>query len=198
MRPDSGDMPRSRPAYAFGQPVAGIAPARREIPTTPQASTACKTVGRMGVEATRRLTVVLGTEASEVLRAAASSRNREVDLAEPRWRHLATAGYDGQVLLWGPTTGRPRHVLEGDGSAMWSVAVSRDGTSLVAVTMDGAAHLWDIGTAVEVCRLRVDGHLSACSFHPYGHRVVLGGSAGLYACEISPMRWTTGEHGPRS
>lgn len=35
----------------------------------------------MGVEATRRLTVVLGTEASEVLRAAASSRNREVDLA---------------------------------------------------------------------------------------------------------------------
>ncbi|MFF2467319.1 hypothetical protein [Streptomyces mirabilis] len=81
---------------------------------------------------------------------------------------------------------RPRHVLEGDGSAMWSVAVSRNGTSLGAVTMDGTAHLWDIGTAVEVCRLRVDGHLSACSFHPYGHRVVLGGSAGLYACEISP------------
>jgi hypothetical protein len=50
-----------------------------EIPTTPQASTACKTVGRMGEEATRRLTVVLGTEASEVLRAAASSRNREAD-----------------------------------------------------------------------------------------------------------------------
>ncbi|MFE3410126.1 WD40 repeat domain-containing protein [Streptomyces mirabilis] len=103
----------------------------------------------------------------------------------PAGRHLATAGYDGQVLLWDPATGRPRHVLEGDGSAMWSVAVSRDGTSLVAVTMDGAAHLWDIGTAVEVCRLRVDGHLSACSFHPYGHRVVLGGSAGLCACEIS-------------
>ncbi|MER5664356.1 WD40 repeat domain-containing protein [Streptomyces mirabilis] len=38
-------------------------------------------------------------------------------------RHLATAGYDGQVLLWDSTTGRPRHVLEGDGSAMWSVAV---------------------------------------------------------------------------
>ncbi|MFE2704930.1 hypothetical protein [Streptomyces mirabilis] len=33
----------------------------------------------MGEEATRRLTVVLGTEASEVLRAAASSRNREAD-----------------------------------------------------------------------------------------------------------------------
>lgn len=100
-------------------------------------------------------------------------------------RHLATAGYDGHVLLWDPATGRPRHVLEGDGSAMWSVAVSRDGTSLVAVTMDGTAHLWDTGTAVEVCRLRVDGHLSSCSFHPFEHRLVLGGSAGLYACEVS-------------
>ncbi|WP_075030904.1 WD40 repeat domain-containing protein [Streptomyces mirabilis] len=77
-------------------------------------------------------------------------------------RHLATAGDDGQVLLRDPTNGRPRHVLEGDGSAMRSVAVSRDGTSLVAVTMDGTAHLWDTGTAVEVCRLRVDGHLSSC------------------------------------
>ncbi|WP_371642221.1 WD40 repeat domain-containing protein [Streptomyces mirabilis] len=70
------------------------------------------------------------------------------------------------MLPWDPTTGRPRHVLEGGGSAMWSVAVSRNGTTLVAVTMDGTAHLWDIGTAVEVCRLRVNGHLSACSFHP--------------------------------
>ncbi|MFF4138376.1 hypothetical protein ACFY1B_44520 [Streptomyces mirabilis] len=46
----------------------------------------------MGDEATRRLTVVLGTETSEVLRAAASSRNREVDLAEPRW---TAAGHSG-------------------------------------------------------------------------------------------------------
>jgi hypothetical protein len=51
--------------------------------------------------------------------------------------------------------------------------------------MDGTAHLWDTGTAVEVCRLRVDGHLSSCSFHPFEHRLVLGGSAGLYACEVS-------------
>lgn len=63
-----------------------------EIPTTPRASTACNTVGRMGDEATRRLTVVLGTETSEVLRAAASSRNREVDLAEPRWTAVGCTG----------------------------------------------------------------------------------------------------------
>ncbi|MFD9509783.1 WD40 repeat domain-containing protein [Streptomyces mirabilis] len=49
----------------------------------------------MGDEATRRLTAVLGTEASEVLRAAATSRNREVDLAEPRW---TAAGYTGARL----------------------------------------------------------------------------------------------------
>lgn len=36
MRPDSGDMPRSRPAYAFGQPVAGIAPAPRERSRRPR------------------------------------------------------------------------------------------------------------------------------------------------------------------
>ncbi len=65
---------------------------RGEIPTTPQASTACNTVGRMGDEATRRLTVVLGTEASEVLRAAANSRNREVDLAERRWTAAGCTG----------------------------------------------------------------------------------------------------------
>lgn len=49
----------------------------------------------MGDEATLRLAAVLGTEASEVLRAAASSRNREVDLAEPRW---TAAGYTGARL----------------------------------------------------------------------------------------------------
>ena len=39
----------------------------------------------MGDEATLRLTAVLGVEAAETLQSRACSRNRQVDLAEPRW-----------------------------------------------------------------------------------------------------------------
>ncbi|MEV6761613.1 NB-ARC domain-containing protein [Streptomyces sp. NPDC051105] len=101
----------------------------------------------------------------------------------PDGRHLATAGYDGHVILWDPATGLPRRRLEGDGSAVWSVALSRDGDRLVAVTMEGSAFLWDTGKEAAVCRLRVDNHLSSCSFHPHDDRVALGGSAGVYLCE---------------
>ncbi len=103
----------------------------------------------------------------------------------PDGRHLATAGYDGHAVLWDPATGEPRRVLEGDGTAVWSVALSRDGSHLVAVTMEGSALLWDTASDTGPCRLRVDNHLSSCAFHPHDDRVVLGGSAGLYLCEIS-------------
>ncbi|MFJ8177912.1 NB-ARC domain-containing protein [Streptomyces sp. NPDC094469] len=99
-------------------------------------------------------------------------------------RHLATAGYDSHVLLWDPITGLPRRRLEGDGSAVWSVSLSRDGDRLVAVTMEGSAFLWDTAEGTAMCRLRVDNHLSSCSFHPHDDRVALGGSAGLYLCEV--------------
>ncbi|WP_366916379.1 hypothetical protein [Streptomyces sp.] len=88
------------------------------------------------------------------------------------------------MLLGDPVTGLPRHRLDGDGSAVWSVALFPDGRSLVAVTMDGSALLWDTATGAEVCRLRVDNHLSSCSFDPRGDRVVLGGAAGIYLCEV--------------
>ncbi|WP_033286346.1 NB-ARC domain-containing protein [Streptomyces sp. NRRL F-525] len=103
----------------------------------------------------------------------------------PDGRQLATGGYDGHTVLWDPATGQPRRMLEGDGSAVWSVALSRDGSHLVAVTMEGSALLWDTASEAEPCRLRVDNHLSSCAFHPHDDRVVLGGSAGLYLCEIS-------------
>ncbi|MFD8724489.1 NB-ARC domain-containing protein [Streptomyces sp. NPDC059629] len=102
----------------------------------------------------------------------------------PDSRHLATGGYGGHVLLWDPATGLPRRLLEGDGSAVSSVALSRNGDRLVAVTVEGSAFLWDTATEAEVCRLRVDNNLSSCSFHPDDDRVVLGGSAGLYLCEV--------------
>ncbi|WP_416985188.1 NB-ARC domain-containing protein [Streptomyces sp. T028] len=103
----------------------------------------------------------------------------------PDGRHLATGGYDGYALLWDPATRLPRRVLEGDGTAVWSVALSRDGSRLVAVTMGGSAFLWDTESEAQVCRLRVDNHLSSCSFHPHDDRVVLGGSAGLYLCRTA-------------
>ncbi|MFF7889175.1 hypothetical protein ACH40F_50530 [Streptomyces sp. NPDC020794] len=40
-------------------------------------------------------------------------------------------------------------------------------------------------TATSSAHQRLDGHLSFCSLHPYDHHLVLGGSAGLYACEVS-------------
>ncbi|MEV7324589.1 hypothetical protein [Streptomyces sp. NPDC093970] len=62
---------------------------------------------------------------------------------------------------------------------------SGDGSHLVAVTMEGSALLWVTASEAEPCWLRVDNLLSSCAFHPHDDRVVLGGSAGLYLCEIS-------------
>ncbi|MEU9899967.1 hypothetical protein ACIBCS_41915 [Streptomyces phaeochromogenes] len=49
----------------------------------------------MGDEATLRLAAVLGIEAAEKLQTRANSRNRQVDLAEPRW---TAEGYTGARL----------------------------------------------------------------------------------------------------
>ncbi|MFI5688783.1 hypothetical protein [Streptomyces sp. NPDC051636] len=56
--------------------------------------------------------------------------------------------------------------------------------------MEGSAFLWCTESAAEGCQLRVDNHLSSCSFHPHDDRVVLGGSAGRCLCEVlrQPVR----------
>jgi WD40 repeat protein len=104
----------------------------------------------------------------------------------PDGRFLATAGYDGHVLIR-DDRGELLRSLEGDGSAFWASVFSADSVHVFAVTMNGSAFMWDGERGLKHCQLRVDGHLSSVDVHPSRPLAVLGGAAGIYLCAIRPV-----------
>jgi serine/threonine protein kinase/WD40 repeat protein len=61
----------------------------------------------------------------------------------PDGRLLASAGRDGQVVVWDPRDGQRRHTLELPGPAS-AVAFTPDGQQLLAKGSDGTAYVWKV------------------------------------------------------
>lgn len=59
-------------------------------------------------------------------------------------RLLATASWDAKVRLWDVPSQRLLHTLGGEISAYFAIALSPDGTRLVAGTAHGAIKIWDL------------------------------------------------------
>uniref|UniRef100_A0ACD5GTZ5 WD40 repeat domain-containing protein n=1 Tax=Desertifilum tharense IPPAS B-1220 TaxID=1781255 RepID=A0ACD5GTZ5_9CYAN len=57
---------------------------------------------------------------------------------------LASGGVDQAIKLWNPTTGVCLQVLNGHTSAIWSLAFSPDGQSLLSGSKDETLKLWDM------------------------------------------------------
>jgi hypothetical protein len=55
---------------------------------------------------------------------------------------LATCSQDGTVRLWDPNRGQPRRTLEGDGTPLYALALSPDGSLIAAAGLAGEVRLW--------------------------------------------------------
>ncbi len=61
----------------------------------------------------------------------------------PKGDHLASAGQDGSIRIWGPKTGGFSLAEFEVPSGVTALAISPDGTSLAAGDEKGEIHLWD-------------------------------------------------------
>src|SRR5207302_138837 len=103
---------------------------------------------------------------------------------------VATAGADGTVRIWDPSTGVQLHKLQQPGKAV-GVAFSPDGKSLAATSagLGGTLVLWDVATGKELWRSwqkMLAG--SAVAFSPDGKVVVAGFADALFAFQSSSGR----------
>jgi NB-ARC domain/Domain of unknown function (DUF4062)/WD domain, G-beta repeat len=62
---------------------------------------------------------------------------------------LASADDNGEVRIWDPATGTPRHTLTGHTSGVWTLGVAPDGSWLASADFSGEVRIWDpvTGTA---------------------------------------------------
>jgi WD40 repeat protein len=65
---------------------------------------------------------------------------------------LASAGDDGELRIWDPTTGAARHILTGHTSRVRALAVAPDGSWLASAGYDREVRTWDpvAGTARQI------------------------------------------------
>ena len=82
---------------------------------------------------------------------------------------LASAGIDGTVRLWDPTTGAAGATLAGHDRGVSAVAFSPDGAVLASAGSDGSVRLWDTTTGVAGASLSSHrGEVKALAFSPDG------------------------------
>ncbi|HKB40133.1 MAG TPA: WD40 repeat domain-containing protein, partial [Gemmataceae bacterium] len=72
---------------------------------------------------------------------------------------------DGKVRIWEPASNRDRAVLDCGTSPVLAVAVSRDGTRLLAGSADGSAQLWDLPGEKRLLTVRHRAEVRGVAFH---------------------------------
>ncbi len=96
----------------------------------------------------------------------------------PDGRILASAGVDGNVILWESATGRMVRVLTGHAAKVEidTLAFRPDGRTLASASIDGTVRVWDTATGQRLWILR--GHTDAVSgaaYSPDGRTLATGG-----------------------
>lgn len=91
---------------------------------------------------------------------------------------LASASGNDQdfaIRLWDAGTGRPVGRLEGHTGIVWGLTFSRDGQTLVSVSSDKSAKIWDWRTGTLLHSLELPGELVSVGFSPDGAYLAVGG-----------------------
>ncbi|WP_433131219.1 hypothetical protein ACQPWW_09765 [Micromonospora sp. CA-240977] len=119
-------------------------------------------------------------------------------LAFSRDGRLASAGLDGSVRLWEPSTGAVGPVLSGSGSKVTGVAFTPDGTRLASTGADRTIRLWNAADGKPIGS-PLTGHRDwvwSVAFSPRGQLMATGGSDGTVrlwdAASGQPVTRSTG------
>ena len=96
----------------------------------------------------------------------------------PDGTRLATAGEDGTVRVWDPSTQRGTAVLKGHTGQVYLLAFSRDGKQLASAGSDSDVRIWPLAGG-EALRLRGDGQpVRRVEFSADGTRLLRVGTIG--------------------
>lgn len=95
----------------------------------------------------------------------------------PDGKMLATCGYDRQIHLWDPATGRLVKTLSGHNAAVFEVSFSPDGSVLASASADGTIKVWNVVTGERLDTLgQPEGEQSAVAISPNSEWIVAGGA----------------------
>ena len=118
---------------------------------------------------------------------------------DPLGKHVASAGSDGEVILWDMETGKPIRKMEED-TTMVAIAFSPDGNRLASVGIAGEnlptdaritsseVILWDVATGRRLLALPLEQRIvTGVAFSPDGKRIATAGSDHLIRIQtVSP------------
>lgn len=98
---------------------------------------------------------------------------------DPSSQWLATAGYDGSILLRSVASDAPPITLESHDGPVWALDFDLSGERLLSTSFDGTSILWDLALAQPIFTDSWhSGVVWSGRVHPNGVEVVTGGSDG--------------------
>ncbi len=111
----------------------------------------------------------------------------DVDVAADDGRTAASAGTDGQVIVWDTNTGAALETIDGIADhefyseglpEMQNVAITGDGNLVVASSRFGDVWLWDLGTGIERPVREWAAFATGLDFEPDGSRLAIATDTG--------------------
>jgi len=93
---------------------------------------------------------------------------------------IASAGQDGTVAVWDPSTGKTLLTYRGHTGAVLAVAWSPDGTRLASGGADRSVQVWDAATGKTLATYSGhDAQINALAWSPDGQRLASGDAVGI-------------------
>lgn len=92
-------------------------------------------------------------------------------------RQLATAGADGQVVLWDLPAGRLHHRLVPHAAPIWTLGYTRDGSLLVSADEQGELRFWEPATGRLIASKAGPNMPNSLVFDNAGRFLAVGGAA---------------------